>query len=158
LPSLNKIAQKRELAYRAVPFDRRTDPARNPTLNQVNVPDDEQPQSLSSATCNYGGAITTDSGAWALRGEKSQMHIEDYARAIRTVGPKACILASDLRQPANPLHPAGLEAFFDALSKAGFSSADIDLMSKANPALVLGLLPPKNPNSLRTSAWFRPLP
>ena len=77
----------------------------------------------------------------ALLGEKPQMHIEDYARAIRAVGPKACILSSDLGQPTNPLHPAGLEAFFSALSKEGFSPADIDLMSKTNPALVLGLSP-----------------
>jgi hypothetical protein len=78
----------------------------------------------------------------ALLGEKPQLHIADYARAIRAVGPKACILASDLGQPGNPLHPAGLEAFFDALLKEGFTQTDIDLMSKTNPALVLGLPAP----------------
>lgn len=75
----------------------------------------------------------------ALLGEKPQLHIADYARAIRAVGSKSCILASDLGQPGNPLHPAGLEAFFDALLKEGFTQAEIDLMSKTNPALVLDL-------------------
>ena len=75
----------------------------------------------------------------ALLGQKPPLHIADYARAIRAVGPKACILASDLGQPGNPLHPAGLEAFFDALSKEGFTQADLEVMSKTNPALVLEL-------------------
>jgi hypothetical protein len=78
----------------------------------------------------------------ALLGEKPQLHIGDYARGIRAVGPKACILASDLGQPGNPLHPAGLESFFDALLKEGFTQADLDLMSKTNPTLVLGLPAP----------------
>lgn len=78
----------------------------------------------------------------ALLGDKPPLHIGDYARAIRAVGPKSCILASDLGQPGNPLHPAGLEAFFDVLSKEGFTQADLALMSKTNPALVLGLPAP----------------
>ena len=63
----------------------------------------------------------------------------DYARAIREVGPASCILSSDLGQPNNPLHPDGLAAFFAVLGKEGFSEADIDLMSKTNPAKALGL-------------------
>jgi hypothetical protein len=78
----------------------------------------------------------------ALLGDKPQSRIEDYARAIRAVGPKACILSSDLGQPGNPLHPAGLEAFLDALLKEGFAQADLDTMTKTNPARVLGLPPP----------------
>ena len=75
----------------------------------------------------------------AVLGKNPQAHIGDYARAIRTVGPQACILSSDLGQPGNPLHPDGLEAFFDALLKEGFTQADIDIMAKTNPARVLGL-------------------
>jgi len=78
----------------------------------------------------------------ALLGEKPQLQIEDYARAIRAIGPKACILASDLGQPGNPLHPAGLETFFNALLKEGFTQSDLDCMSKTNPALALGLTAP----------------
>ncbi|HYW46065.1 MAG TPA: DUF6282 family protein [Bryobacteraceae bacterium] len=63
----------------------------------------------------------------------------EYAKAIRAVGPQSCILASDLGQPANPLHPDGLVAFFAALRKEGFSQAEIDVMSRTNPARALGL-------------------
>ncbi len=74
-----------------------------------------------------------------LTGPNREYEIGDYAKAIRAVGPRNCILASDLGQPANPLHPDGLEAFFAALRKEGFTQADIDLMSKTNPARALGL-------------------
>jgi Family of unknown function (DUF6282) len=63
----------------------------------------------------------------------------EYAEAIRAVGPASCILASDLGQVGNPLHPDGLIAFFAALRAEGISQADIDRMSRTNPALALGL-------------------
>lgn len=63
----------------------------------------------------------------------------ENAKAIRAIGPAYCILSSDLGQPNNPLHPDGLEAFFTDLEKAGISRADIERMSRKNPATVLGL-------------------
>ena len=74
-----------------------------------------------------------------LIGPNREYQIGDYAKAIRAVGPQWCILSSDLGQPANPLHPDGLVAFFAALKKEGFSQAEIDQMSKTNPARALGL-------------------
>lgn len=75
----------------------------------------------------------------ALIGPNKEFEIADYVRAIRGVGAGRAILASDLGQPANPLHPDGLEAFFRALRAAGVSQADLDAMSKKNPAGALGL-------------------
>lgn len=72
-------------------------------------------------------------------GPNAKVGIPDFAKAIRAVGPAFCILASDLGQPGNPLHPDGLALFFDALRKEGISQADIDVMSKTNPARALGL-------------------
>jgi hypothetical protein len=63
----------------------------------------------------------------------------EFATAIKALGPASCILSSDLGQVGNPLHPDGLAAFFDLMRKEGISQADIDLMSKANPAKALGL-------------------
>jgi hypothetical protein len=74
-----------------------------------------------------------------LIGAGKEFEMRDYARAIREVGAKLCILSSDLGQAANPLHPDGLEAFFAGLRKEGIAQSDIDLMSKTNPALALGL-------------------
>jgi hypothetical protein len=76
-----------------------------------------------------------------LIGPNKMFEPADYANAIRAIGPKSCILSSDLGQAGNPLHPDGLAAFFAALAKQGISSSDIELMSKTNPARALGLSP-----------------
>jgi hypothetical protein len=75
----------------------------------------------------------------ALIGPNKSYEMRDYVNAIREIGPASCILSSDLGQVGNPLHPDGLAAFFAGLRKEGLSAADIDLMSKTNPARALGL-------------------
>jgi hypothetical protein len=74
-----------------------------------------------------------------LIGASKQFDFADYAKAIRAIGVDHCILSSDMGQPANPLHPDGLQLFFDGLKKQGLSQADIDAMSKVNPARLLSL-------------------
>ncbi len=74
-----------------------------------------------------------------LIGAGKSADFRDYADAIRQVGARHCILASDLGQPANPLHPDGLAAFFAGLMREGIPAADIATMSKTNPARALGL-------------------
>lgn len=81
----------------------------------------------------YGATIPPNNGTLAA------VSMSDYAKAIRAVGPQSCILSSDLGQPGRPLHPDGLVQFFQALRKEGIPQADIDLMSKTNPARALGL-------------------
>ena len=75
----------------------------------------------------------------ALIGPNKEFTSAEYAAAIRAVGAAHCILSSDLGQVNNPLHQDGLVAFFAGLRKQGISQADIDVMSKANPARALGL-------------------
>jgi hypothetical protein len=74
-----------------------------------------------------------------LIGKEKAFTPREYAGAIRAVGARSCILASDLGQVGNPLHTDGLAEFFAALRKEGIPAADIDLMSKTNPARALGL-------------------
>jgi hypothetical protein len=74
-----------------------------------------------------------------LTGASREYSFADYARAIRAVGVEHCILSSDMGQPASPLHPDGLQMFFDGLRAQGFSEDDIARMSKVNPAQLLGL-------------------
>ncbi len=81
----------------------------------------------------YGATIPPNNGSPAV------VSMSDYTKAIRAVGPQFCILSSDLGQPGRPLHPDGLAQFFQSLRKEGMSQADIDLMSKTNPARALGL-------------------
>jgi hypothetical protein len=70
-----------------------------------------------------------------------QFDFAAYAKAIRAVGVDRCILSSDMGQPTNPVHPDGLAAFFAGLKQQGFTQAEIDTMSKTNPARLLGLEP-----------------
>jgi hypothetical protein len=83
----------------------------------------------------------------ATLGTNPVVSISDYAKAIRAIGPKSCILATDfgsVQKPPEPqrvLEPQGLLDFMTALHKEGISVADINLMTKTNPALALGLKP-----------------
>ena len=72
-------------------------------------------------------------------GKGKEFEMRDYARALREIGAGHCILASDMGQTGNPLHPDALAAFFAALLREGIPQSDIDLMSKTNPARALGL-------------------
>ena len=62
-----------------------------------------------------------------------------FTDAIRQVGPEFSILSSDLGQAANALPAEGFAAFIEALRARGFSREELDLMSKQNPARLLGL-------------------
>jgi hypothetical protein len=74
-----------------------------------------------------------------LTGAGKEFETQDYAKALRAVGPDHCILASDMGQPGNPLHPDALERFFDSLRQAAFKPEEIAVMAKRNPARALGL-------------------
>ena len=65
--------------------------------------------------------------------------IDRFADAIRKIGPQFCILSSDLGQKDNPLPAEGYAAFLAAMRARGFTAAEVDRMSKRNPALLLGL-------------------
>jgi hypothetical protein len=65
--------------------------------------------------------------------------IRASADAVKAVGARSFIVSSDLGQPGNPLHPDGLLEIYRGLAQQGISAADIELMSKTNPARVLGL-------------------
>ena len=83
----------------------------------------------------------------ATLGTNPVVSTSDYAQAIRAMGPKSCILATDFGsvqkppEPQRPLEPQGLLDFMTALHREGISVADINLMTKTNPALALGLKP-----------------
>jgi hypothetical protein len=77
-------------------------------------------------------------------GPQPRKTMADYAEAMREVGPEHCIMATDygtIHNPPFPLHPQGMLNFMAAIHKEGISVADINTMTKTNPALVLGLTP-----------------
>ena len=80
-------------------------------------------------------------------GTRPAQTIAQYADAMKQVGYDHCIMATDLGDvhtsppPPYPLEPQGFLQFMQEMHKAGVSVADINRMSKTNPALALGLPP-----------------
>jgi hypothetical protein len=58
---------------------------------------------------------------------------------MRALGPENVVLTSDLGQPGRVNHAVSFQMALAVLAKAGFSQAEIDLMTKSNPARFLGL-------------------
>ncbi len=83
----------------------------------------------------------------AMKDAHPVVTMAEYAKAIQTIGAKWCILGTDYgtvpRPPApeRSLEPDGMLEFMQALHKEGISVADINLMAKVNPLLILGLTP-----------------
>ena len=75
----------------------------------------------------------------SLTNADASARMDRFADAIRKVGPRFCILSTDLGQRGNALPPEGFPAFMRALLAIGLSRQDIDLMAKQNPARLLGL-------------------
>jgi hypothetical protein len=60
---------------------------------------------------------------------------------IRTLGPEHCFVASDSGLAGFYNHPDALVLSIRKLREAGFSEADLDLLFRKNPAVLVGLLP-----------------
>jgi hypothetical protein len=58
---------------------------------------------------------------------------------IRALGPQNVVVTSDLGQPGRVTHADSFQIALAALAKEGFSQAEIDMMTKVNPARFLGL-------------------
>ena len=58
---------------------------------------------------------------------------------IRALGPANVVVSSDLGQPGRVTHADAFQIALAVLAKEGFSQAEIDMMTKINPARFLGL-------------------
>jgi len=67
------------------------------------------------------------------------LDIFTYVDAINTLGAENFLISSDFGQAGNPDHASGMRAFMQALRTAEINSAQIDLMARKNPAILLGL-------------------
>jgi hypothetical protein len=74
-----------------------------------------------------------------LIGSYKEFTFADYAKAIRGIGVDHAILASDLGQVKNPDHMDGWKLYLAGMKGVGFSAAELDRMTKENPARLLGL-------------------
>lgn len=73
-----------------------------------------------------------------LTGSRLAPSVADHAKAIRILGVERCFLASDLGQGINPPAPHGFAAFIQKLADEGFTTAELDILTKRNPAKIIG--------------------
>ncbi|MCM3878875.1 MAG: DUF6282 family protein [Vicinamibacterales bacterium] len=69
----------------------------------------------------------------------SQARIDRFTEQIRQLGVEHAILSSDLGEVGKPLPVPGYATYLEALRKKGFTDRELDLMTKQNPATLLGL-------------------
>lgn len=69
----------------------------------------------------------------------NQKEFEHWAEGIKAVGPENVVIGSDLGQWGRSLPTDGYKLTIPRLLKAGFTRAQIDTMTKTNPARVIGL-------------------
>jgi len=105
---------------------------------------------VTHAMASPGGSLTLDQMREAARlgallelvhSPITEEQLRKEAEAIKAIGAASFVISSDLGQPPNPLHTDGLLALYKGLMAQGVSAADIDLMSRKNPARLLGLQP-----------------
>ena len=96
----------------------------------MDVPQMQEAAGLGAFIEFVGGSLT---------GADASARMDQFADAIRKIGPEFCILSSDLGQRGNALPPDGFGAFLVAMRARGFSDQEIARMSKQNPARLLGL-------------------
>lgn len=86
--------------------------------------------------------------------------MDAFARQIREVGPQSVIMSTDAGQAGQPLPPVSLAAFIANMRARGITDGELDLMTRQNPAKLLGLplyaAPPANsaaPGSTLQHTW-----
>ena len=97
---------------------------------QMSVPEMREAAALGAFIEFVGGSVTT---------KDAPARLDRFAAAIKEIGAQFCILSSDLGQVGNALPTDGFAAFIGEMRRRGISEADLDLMTRRNPARVLGL-------------------
>ena len=127
----------REAQRQGVPF----------TVTHVNL-NTTPPMLDARRTCRRSPSWAAISSSRASRSGRETPTVEQRnartADLIRKLGPQYAILETDLGQANNEPAPDGLAAFIMNLRAKGFTKAETDMMTKINPAKLLGLPLPAN--------------
>jgi hypothetical protein len=78
---------------------------------------------------------------WLAHLGANPVPVAECAQAIHTVGAEHFLISSDLGQANNPPHTTGLRTFIAALKSAGLTDRELALVTRENPAHLLGLAP-----------------
>jgi len=75
----------------------------------------------------------------SLASKEAPARMDTFVDVIRRVGPQFCIVSTDLGQKGNALPADGFAAIIAALRSRGMTDQEIDLVTRRNPARLLGL-------------------
>lgn len=78
---------------------------------------------------------------WLAHLGSKPLPVSVAVEAIKAVGAEHFLISSDLGQPGNAVHTEGLRTFIAALKAGGLTDREIDLVTRRNPARLLGLTP-----------------
>jgi hypothetical protein len=83
-------------------------------------------------------------GAWleypiGIALHPNAMTFDEFTAKIRDVGPEHVILSTDLGQVMRPTPADGFLGYLNQMREAGFTQAELDVMTKTNPARFLGI-------------------
>ena len=81
-----------------------------------------------------------------LIGERANFTVDQYAQAIRTLGPQHVILSSDGGQTGRPMPDEMIAMVAGQLRVRGFTDAELRRMMVENPATLLGIPQPARRN------------
>ena len=100
-----------------------------------------QPTSLTVEQARQAGKLGAfiEFTGGSLATPNAQARVDRIAEDIRAVGVEHAIASSDLGQAGNPLPTDGFAMFIEALRKKGFTDAELDRITRQNPARLLGL-------------------
>jgi hypothetical protein len=119
------VGRARELKIRVLVNSASTDIIDMPVSIQSELADD-------NVFMEHDYAVLTD-----IVHEKTP--IESVVEQIRAVGPERCVIATDAGQPQNPDLIDELKDFVLQLLKNGIGENEIDLMTRKNPRILLGI-------------------
>lgn len=102
----------------------------HPMLNRINMSIEMQKEAAKM------GALLEYVLGEAIGNQEQFKH---WAEGIRAVGPENVVISTDLGQRGRPIHIDGYRVVLPRLKQFGFTQAEIDLMTKTNPARFIGL-------------------
>ncbi len=107
----------------------------HPTLYRISMPLDAQRELLSYGVYlerNYGGSRLPESKVF-------EKHFDRNIADIKALGADTSIMATDLGQPGNCGWSEGFTEYINYMLEHGITKEEIDLMTKLNPAKLLGI-------------------
>lgn len=106
----------------------------HPTANIIGATIDEQKEMV-----RLGALLNHCWGYMQPKPTGAGQDPSKVAEAIRAVGPKHCIMSSDMGIWYSPPPVEGLRCFAEVMMQLGLTRQEIDVMLKTNPARVLGM-------------------